>query len=85
VNLVGKAEDLPSQIAASSEEFPNGVGAEVLLNRLDFWLLSVEFLIRISGLEWRQWHGKIAEGTLAAAHTDQVYDVRVQRVVIILI
>lgn len=77
VNLVGEAEDFPSQIAASSEEFPDGAGSEILLNRLDFWLLSVEFFIRESGLEWRQWHGKVAEGSLAAAHVDQVDDSRV--------
>lgn len=79
VDLVGQAEDLPSQIAASSEEFPDGARSEVLFNRLDFGLMSVGLFIRESGLEWRQWQGKVAEGTLAAAHIDQVYGVRVWR------
>ena len=52
VDLVGEAEDLSGQIAASSEEFPNGAGSEVLLNRLDFWPLSGDVFIREAGLEW---------------------------------
>ena len=77
VNLIGEAEDISGQIAASSEEFPDGARSEVLFNRLDFGLMSVGLFIRESGLEWRQWQGKVAEGTLAAAHIDQVYGVRV--------
>lgn len=85
VDLVGQTEDLPSQIAASSEEFPDGAGSEILLNRLSFPPLSGEVSIRESSLERRQWCGEVAEGTFTTAHIDPLYDMRVSKVVMILI
>ena len=85
VNLIGEAEDISGQIAASSEEVPDWAGSKVLLNRLSFRPLGGKVSIRNSGLEWRQRHSKAAEGTLAAAHIDRVYDMRVSKVVLVLI
>jgi hypothetical protein len=68
VNVVSEAEDLPGQIAASSEEFFDGAGSVVYFSRLAILTLSSETFNGEFGVEWRQWHGKFAERTLAAAH-----------------